>query len=134
MVSEDRLEQRIEALERVFSVAASQDTPGEVAPEYTCSLTMEPFREPVITPAGLSYEGQSLMDHFEKVGARWPVHSWSLRAHARYAGAVSAIMSILLHHKQGGTDEWVDLEVLSLWHETDSCHLYAVNERRVFEG
>eukprot|EP00884_Botryococcus_braunii_P004068 jgi/Botrbrau1/13662/Bobra.0292s0011.1 len=73
VVSEDALQQRLAALDRVFDAAANQDKPREAAPEYTCSLTMEPYREPVITPAGISYEGSSLEEHFEKVGRFDPV-------------------------------------------------------------
>lgn len=32
-----------------------------------CPLTMEVFRDPVITPAGHSYERKSLLEHLEKV-------------------------------------------------------------------
>lgn len=88
VVSEDRLEQRMAALERVFSMAASQDTPGQVAAEYTCNLTLEPFREPVITPAGLSYEGTVLTEHLERVGAWWPMLALSLDLEVQWAGAV----------------------------------------------
>ncbi len=30
---------------------------------FTCPLTLEPFRDPVITPAGHSYERTALLDH-----------------------------------------------------------------------
>ena len=36
---------------------------------YACRLTMEVFREPMITPAGLSYERSALQEHLAKVRA-----------------------------------------------------------------
>lgn len=33
---------------------------------YTCTLTMEPFRDPVVTPDGNSFERTALMDHLKK--------------------------------------------------------------------
>ena len=54
-------------LSRVFTEVGQEDVAGSVAGPFTCQLTMEPFREPVITPSGLSYERSALMDHLNKV-------------------------------------------------------------------
>eukprot|EP00798_Chlamydomonas_sp_ICE-L_P015030 gene15030-21101_t len=45
----------------MFAAAASQDVPSEIPSVYMCPLTMEVFREPVITPYGLTYE--NVADH-----------------------------------------------------------------------
>ncbi len=54
-------------LSRVFAEVGEADVAGSVAGAFTCQLTMEPFREPVITPSGLSYERSALTDHLNKV-------------------------------------------------------------------
>jgi hypothetical protein len=38
-----------------------------------CKLTMEPFRDPVVTPAGFTYERAALFQHFAKLGHFDPV-------------------------------------------------------------
>ena len=50
-------------LSRVFAEVGREDEEGSVAGPFTCQLTMEPFRKPVITPSGLSYERSALIDH-----------------------------------------------------------------------
>ncbi|KAK9820923.1 hypothetical protein WJX74_008208 [Apatococcus lobatus] len=60
-------------LSRVFAEVGCEDEAGSVAGPFTCQLTMEPFREPVITPSGLSYERSALLDHLNKVGHFDPV-------------------------------------------------------------
>jgi hypothetical protein len=40
---------------------------------FTCGLTMEPFRDPVITPDGNSYERGALIEHLNKVCCS---HTW----------------------------------------------------------
>ncbi|KAJ9525537.1 hypothetical protein QJQ45_003091 [Haematococcus lacustris] len=52
----------------LFRDASRLDTPCEVPGAYTCPLTMEVFREPVITPAGHCYEQASILEHLSKVG------------------------------------------------------------------
>lgn len=39
---------------------------GEVPDAFACRLTMEVFREPLVTPAGLSYEASALAEHLAK--------------------------------------------------------------------
>ncbi len=57
-------------LSRVFAEVGREDEEGSVAGPFTCQLTMEPFREPVITPSGLSYERSALIDHLNKVSTQ----------------------------------------------------------------
>ena len=53
----------------VFSLAQHVDNGEDTDTAYTCTLTMEPFRDPVCTPDGNSYERAALQDHLSKV---WP--------------------------------------------------------------
>lgn len=59
------------ALERLFDDAAERDTPGEFSNAFACRLTLEPFREPVTTPSGLSYERSALLNHLKSVSIVW---------------------------------------------------------------
>ena len=43
------------------------DEAGDADFVFTCGLTMEPFRDPVITPDGNSYERCALVEHLNKV-------------------------------------------------------------------
>lgn len=45
----------------------SRDEAREADHVFTCGLTMEPFRDPVITPDGNSYERAALVEHLHKV-------------------------------------------------------------------
>jgi U-box domain len=56
-------------LEEVFAIAAKADHEDEADGAYTCTLTMEPFRDPVITPDGNSYEKAALLEHLAKACA-----------------------------------------------------------------
>ena len=58
----------------VLQRAGHLDTRLEVPSAYSCPLTMEVFREPVITPAGFSYERSALMEHLAKVGKFDPIN------------------------------------------------------------
>lgn len=71
---QDTSRRRDEAdLAEIFRIAAARDAGGEADGAYTCTLTMEPFRDPVCTPDGNSYERAALLDHLRKVGAFDPV-------------------------------------------------------------
>lgn len=86
----DSTSEQLAALKLVFSKAAEADTPSEVSfiffllkqnahfilrnlsviqvPDYLCcKITLDIFRDPVITPSGLTYERQVILDHLEKV-------------------------------------------------------------------
>ncbi|CAL5229583.1 g12939 [Coccomyxa viridis] len=61
------------ALQRMAERASALDRELEPDNAFTCRLTMEVFREPVITPSGLSYEQSALQEHLSKVGNFDPV-------------------------------------------------------------
>lgn len=52
---------------RLFAAAAAADTVAEVPSAYTCAMTLEVYREPVVTSAGNSYERHALLAHLEQV-------------------------------------------------------------------
>lgn len=54
-------------LDHVFGAARHNLKAGEPAAAFTCPLTMEVFRDPVMTPSGLSYERSALVEHLRKV-------------------------------------------------------------------
>ena len=54
-------------LQEVFDLAARADSGGEADHAYLCALTMEPFRDPVTTPDGNSYERSALLEHLRQV-------------------------------------------------------------------
>ena len=62
--------QHLEAaqLEDLFKAGRQALKAGEPASAFTCPLTMEVFRDPVMTPSGLSYERSALLEHLKKVG------------------------------------------------------------------
>ncbi|GFR45744.1 hypothetical protein Agub_g7160, partial [Astrephomene gubernaculifera] len=57
----------------LFRAAACQDQPREAPSQFTCPLTMEIFRDPVVTPSGRSYERSALLEHLKKVGRFDPI-------------------------------------------------------------
>ncbi|KAJ7961625.1 E3 ubiquitin-protein ligase CHIP [Quillaja saponaria] len=64
---------QLEALGRVFIKAAEDDTPTEVPDYLCCKITLDIFRDPVITPSGLTYERAVILDHLQKVGKFDPI-------------------------------------------------------------
>ncbi|XAR60912.1 Ubiquitin--protein ligase [Bertholletia excelsa] len=63
----------LEALGQVFSIAAEADIPTEVPDYLCCKITLDIFRDPVITPSGITYERAVILDHIQKVGKFDPV-------------------------------------------------------------
>lgn len=63
----------LEALGRLFEKAAENDTPTEVPDYLCCKITLDIFRDPVITPSGLTYERAVILDHLQKVGRFDPI-------------------------------------------------------------
>ncbi|KAF6259432.1 hypothetical protein COO60DRAFT_1513300 [Scenedesmus sp. NREL 46B-D3] len=59
--------------EQLLQQAAHLDSRTEVPAAFTCPLTMEVFREPVITPSGCSFERSALLEHLSKVGKFDPI-------------------------------------------------------------
>lgn len=68
------------AMDQVFFAAKRGLIEGEPAAAFTCPLTMEVFRDPVMTPSGLSYERSALMEHLRKVGEFDPITRKALKA------------------------------------------------------
>ncbi|GIL87982.1 hypothetical protein Vretimale_6359 [Volvox reticuliferus] len=57
----------------LFAAASWQDTAAEAPSQFTCPLTMEIFRDPVVVPSGRSYERSALLEHLKKVGRFDPI-------------------------------------------------------------
>lgn len=66
-------ESELEALESLFQRASRMDRPEEIPSCFTCPLTMDVFRDPVISPSGSSYEHSVLKAHLEKAGSFDPI-------------------------------------------------------------
>ncbi|BBN08494.1 STIP1 homology and U-box containing protein 1 [Marchantia polymorpha subsp. ruderalis] len=65
--------QHLETLTQVFDKAGAPDRPVEVPDHLCCKITMDIFRDPVITPSGVTYERATLLEHLRKVGKFDPV-------------------------------------------------------------
>lgn len=65
--------EQLDALSRVFHKAAEYDTPTEVPDYLCCKITLDIFRDPVITPSGFTYERAVILNHLEKVGKFDPI-------------------------------------------------------------
>ncbi|KAM7521874.1 hypothetical protein LguiA_011776 [Lonicera macranthoides] len=65
--------EQLEALGKVFKKAAEADTPTEVPDYLCCKITLDIFRDPVITPSGFTYERAVIIDHIHKVGQFDPI-------------------------------------------------------------
>lgn len=57
-----------QTLAEVFDKAAECDKPCEIPEFLCCKITMDLYRDPVITPSGVTYERAVLLDHLDKVG------------------------------------------------------------------
>ncbi|XP_009587824.1 E3 ubiquitin-protein ligase CHIP [Nicotiana tabacum] len=64
---------QLEAVDEVFMKAAEDDTPTEVPDHLCCKITLDIFRDPVITPSGVTYERAVILDHLQKVGNFDPI-------------------------------------------------------------
>ncbi|XP_008788308.2 E3 ubiquitin-protein ligase CHIP-like [Phoenix dactylifera] len=73
--------QQLECLHEVFNKAAQADTPSEVPDHLCCKITLDIFRDPVITPSGITYERAVLLDHLQRVGRFDPVTREPLDPH-----------------------------------------------------
>lgn len=74
----DQNSAQLEALKRVFNTATEADIPAEVPDYLCCKITLDIFRDPVITPSGVTYERAVILDHLEKVGNFDPITRESL--------------------------------------------------------
>ncbi|OAY34847.1 E3 ubiquitin-protein ligase CHIP isoform X2 [Manihot esculenta] len=64
---------QLEALGQVFERAVEDDAPSEVPDYLCCKITLDIFRDPVITPSGVTYERAVILDHLKKVGKFDPI-------------------------------------------------------------
>ncbi|GAV70766.1 U-box domain-containing protein/TPR_2 domain-containing protein/TPR_11 domain-containing protein [Cephalotus follicularis] len=69
---------QLKALVQVFEKAEEADLPTEVPDYLCCKITLDIFRDPVITPSGVTYERAVILDHLQKVGKFDPVTRESL--------------------------------------------------------
>ncbi|GJP41565.1 hypothetical protein CLOM_g1225, partial [Closterium sp. NIES-68] len=56
-------QERLNTLENVFDKAGAPDRPAEIPDFLCCKITMDIFKDPVITPSGVTYERAVLVDH-----------------------------------------------------------------------
>ncbi|CAI9776592.1 unnamed protein product [Fraxinus pennsylvanica] len=94
--TQSNLEQ-LEALRRVFNKASEDDIPTEVPDYLCCKITLDIFRDPVITPSGVTYERAVILDHLRKVGnfdpvSREPLYSSQLVPNLAIKEAVRAFL------------------------------------------
>ncbi|KAM0940718.1 putative U box domain, tetratricopeptide-like helical domain superfamily [Dioscorea sansibarensis] len=64
----DDCSKQFEYLAEVFHKAALADRPSQVPDYLCCKITLDIFRDPVITPSGITYERAVLLEHLQKVG------------------------------------------------------------------
>ncbi|MCD7452276.1 hypothetical protein HAX54_016108 [Datura stramonium] len=88
---------QLEAVGEIFMKAAADDTPTEVPDYLCCKITLEIFRDPVITPSGFTYERAVILDHLQKVGkfdpiTREPLHPFQLVPNLAIKEAVRAFL------------------------------------------
>ncbi|KAK9726649.1 hypothetical protein RND81_05G228200 [Saponaria officinalis] len=91
------LDKQLETLELVFEKAAEDDTPSEMPDYLCCKITLDLFRDPVITPSGFTYERSVILDHLQKVGmfdpmTREPLHPSQLIPNFAIKEAVRAYL------------------------------------------
>ncbi|KAL5562187.1 hypothetical protein UlMin_031934 [Ulmus minor] len=73
--------EQLKDLELVFQRAGEADTPKEVPDYLCCKITLDLFRDPVITPSGLTYERSVILDHLQRVGKFDPITREPLNLH-----------------------------------------------------
>ncbi|KAI3506948.1 hypothetical protein L1887_21608 [Cichorium endivia] len=93
----DNTSEQVEALNSVFSKASEADTPTEIPDYLCCRITLDIFRDPVITPSGFTYERAVILDHLNKVGmfdpiTREPLYAWQLVQNMAIKEAVEAFL------------------------------------------
>ncbi|GMN50226.1 hypothetical protein TIFTF001_019380 [Ficus carica] len=88
---------QLKDLDKVFQIVAEADTPKEVPDYLCCKITLEIFRDPVITPSGVTYERSVILDHLQKVGTfdpitREPLAEYQLVSNLAIKEAVQAFL------------------------------------------
>ncbi|CAM6095654.1 unnamed protein product [Calypogeia fissa] len=66
-------QRRSRVLEDVFEKVAAPDIPVEIPDHLCCKITMDIFRDPVVSTSGITYERAALLDHIRKVGPFDPI-------------------------------------------------------------
>lgn len=61
-------QRRSRVLEEVFERVAAPDREVEIPDHLCCKITLEIFRDPVISTSGITYERAAILDHLRKVG------------------------------------------------------------------
>ncbi|KAK9824312.1 hypothetical protein WJX72_009356 [[Myrmecia] bisecta] len=82
---DEAAQKELAALDQLFAEVEAKRKPVELGSPYVCPLTMECFREPAVTPSGLSYERSSLREHLKKVGQFDPVTRKPMRESDMYS-------------------------------------------------
>lgn len=72
-LSDSEQKAEMASLEELFRRASAPDRPFEIPSCLTCPLTMEVFRDPMVSPSGFSYESANLNEHLDKVGRSDPI-------------------------------------------------------------
>ncbi|XP_073058129.1 E3 ubiquitin-protein ligase CHIP-like isoform X1 [Primulina eburnea] len=88
---------QLEGLACVFDKAAENDTPTELPDYLCCKITLDIFRDPVITPCGITYERAVILEHLLKVGkfdpiTREPLYAYQLVPNLAIKEAVRAYL------------------------------------------
>lgn len=92
--------ERKQTLADVFDKAAERDKPSEVPEFLCCKITMDLYRDPVITPSGVTYERAVLLDHLDKVGKFDPLTRAPLQPNQLISNlsVKEAVRAYLLEH------------------------------------
>ncbi|XP_042492017.1 E3 ubiquitin-protein ligase CHIP isoform X1 [Macadamia integrifolia] len=92
--------EQLKSLEELFRKAAEADTPTEVPDYLCCKITLDIFRDPVITPSGVTYERAVIIDHLQKVGNFDPVTREPLEQHQLVPNLAikEAVQAFLKYH------------------------------------
>ncbi|CAN6458202.1 unnamed protein product [Victoria cruziana] len=73
MESVTSYDEQLKGLAEVFRKATEASIPTEVPDYLCCKITLDIFRDPVITPSGVTYERAVIIEHLHKVGKFDPV-------------------------------------------------------------
>ncbi|CAN0898030.1 E3 ubiquitin-protein ligase CHIP [Linum grandiflorum] len=73
--------QQLDDLEEVFNKAAEDDKPTDIPDYLCCRISLDIFRDPVITPSGVTYERGVILEHLQKVGKFDPITREPLEQH-----------------------------------------------------
>ncbi|XP_039133098.1 E3 ubiquitin-protein ligase CHIP-like [Dioscorea cayenensis subsp. rotundata] len=95
----DDCSKQFEYLSEVFHKAALVDRPSQVPDYLCCKITLDIFRDPVVTPSGITYERAVLLEHLQKVGkfdplTRVPLEQHQLTPNLGIKEAVQAFLNV----------------------------------------